>query len=99
MSRRICVLALVAVCVAVASANPFFLGGGGKGGKGNSGGGDSYGAPAQSYGATTSKPSYNNNNGKSWICYYTSKQGHASGLECLDVGWNDLNLGQSKPDE
>ena len=68
MSRRICVLALVAVCVAVASANPFFLGGGGKGGKGNSGGGgDSYGAPAQSYGATTSKPSYNNNNGKSWI--------------------------------
>ena len=84
MSRRICVLALVAVCVAVASANPFFLGGGGgKGGKGNSGGGDSYGAPAQSYGATTSKPSYNNNNGKS---YNTSKQGHLSGLECLDVG-------------
>ena len=62
MSRRICVLALVAVCVAVASANPFFLGGG-KGGKGNSGGGDSYGAP--SYGApSTNKPSYESSSGK-----------------------------------
>ena len=55
MSRLICIVALVAVCVAAVSANPFFLGGG-KGGN-NNGGGDSYGAP--SYGApSTSKPSY-----------------------------------------
>ena len=57
-SRLICVVALVAVCIAVASANPFFLGGG-KGGKGGNNGGDSYGAPSSSYGApATSKPSY-----------------------------------------
>ena len=62
-TRLICVVALVAVGIAAVSANPFFLGGG-KGGNGNSGG-DSYGAPASSYGAPSqNKPSYESSSGK-----------------------------------